>query len=120
MIFNRIVLLLACVTVLMQGLILYRQAGVSRQADNRTMKPPALQDVPKNLVIDIGGHPVEGDGAARIGLVEFSDYECPYCRRHTESVGVELKKRFVVTGMIRHVFVNNPLPIHRNAKLLAA
>jgi len=70
--------------------------------------------------IDIAGMPVEGAADARVALVEFSDYECPYCARNATTVFPELRKRFISTGKIRYVFANFPLPNHPNAKPLAA
>jgi len=52
-------------------------------------------------------------------LVEFSDYECPFCARHSLTVAPIIKKEFIDTGKVRHVFVNNPLPFHSHAHILA-
>jgi len=63
---------------------------------------------------------MRGTNAARVFVIEFSDYECPFCARHAAGVAAEIERKFVVTGKVKHAFVNNPLPIHANAKLLAA
>jgi protein-disulfide isomerase len=70
--------------------------------------------------IDIAGMPVQGDDNAKVFIIEFSDYECPYCARHTTTVYPELRDRFISTGKVRYVFANFPLPNHANAKPLAA
>jgi protein-disulfide isomerase len=33
-------------------------------------------------VIDIAGAAVKGAASARVAIIEFSDYECPFCSRH--------------------------------------
>jgi protein-disulfide isomerase len=79
----------------------------------------AVRDAPEDSAIEIKGLPLRGDRSAKVILVEFSDYECPFCQRHAGGAGMEIEKKFVAQGRVQHVFVNNPLPIHPNAKLLA-
>ena len=64
--------------------------------------------------------PVQGAEAAKVAVIEFSDYECPYCARNATTVFPELKSQFISTGKVRYVFANFPLPNHHNAKALAA
>jgi protein-disulfide isomerase len=68
----------------------------------------------------MSGLPVQGSPSSRVAIVEFSDYECPYCARHAKSVFIEVKEQFVETGKVRYLFANNPLKIHQNAEVLAA
>src|SRR5262249_806251 len=50
----------------------------------------------------------------------FSDYECPYCAQYSTGVGQQIDKQLVANGKVQYAFVNNPLPMHSSAKLLAA
>ena len=83
----------------------------------------SLQPDPHNVligtVLDLAGLPTEGTDAARIGLIEFTDYECPFCAQHARTVSVTLREKFVKPGKIRYAIANVPLPNHANAKLLA-
>jgi protein-disulfide isomerase len=113
---NRNIVVLLTLVILMQGGIMYKQ-GVFSQP------PPLLQqvrDAPDGAWIDIAGMPVEGSTDAELVLIEFSDYECPFCQRHAAGVRRELLAKYVETGQIRYVFANNPLPIHPNARFMAA
>jgi len=47
-----------------------------------------------------------GDKDAELAIVEFSDYQCPYCVRHAKQVYPDLKKNFVDTGKVKY-FVRN-------------
>jgi protein-disulfide isomerase len=49
-------------------------------------------------------------------LVEFGDYECPFCARHATDTAPRLEHDFVDTGLVRHAFFSFPLPIHPNAQ----
>ena len=42
-------------------------------------------------------------------LVEFSDYECPFCVRHFQQTMPELEARYIKTGKIRYVFRDFPV-----------
>lgn len=73
-----------------------------------TLLPPLL--APKVEVAAVG--PSKGDDKAPITIVEFSDYECPYCSRAEESVKQVME---AYKGKVRVVFRDFPLPFHQNA-----
>jgi protein-disulfide isomerase len=52
-------------------------------------------------------------------VVEFSDFECPFCIRHASSTYPKLREREIVPGRAQYAFLNHPLSIHRDAELLA-
>lgn len=88
-------------------------APVPNQAATR------IRDVPENTVVDVAGMPIEGTAAAKVVVIEFSDYECPFCARHATQVLSALRSEYVVPGKIQYAFANHPLPIHPNAVMLA-
>ena len=91
-------------------------AGAQGQAP---APPPAIATV--DHVIDIAGAAVKGAPNARVAIVEFSDYECPFCSRHALQTLPELTKEYIDTGKVRYVFRNLPLEsIHPNAMRAAA
>lgn len=111
---NRVLMMLVGTTLLLQGAVLYKQyypSGPRRR--------PAVSEAPQGAVVDLKGLPVRGAGSSPIVLVEFSDYECPFCARHAKGVGHQVEERFVDTGLVRHAFAHNPLKIHPSGKLLA-
>ncbi len=61
-----------------------------------------------------------GDPNAKVKLVEWSDFECPYCGRHTVETGALLDETYVATGRVQHIFRNFPLSFHPNAVPAAA
>jgi protein-disulfide isomerase len=49
-------------------------------------------------------------------LIEFSDYQCPFCARHTKETHPQLVKEYIDTGKLRYVFFDFPLEsIHKQA-----
>ena len=57
-----------------------------------------------------------GDPLAPVTIVEFSDYQCPFCASHAQQTWPQLKAAFVDTGRVRYVFKDLPITnIHPNA-----
>lgn len=58
---------------------------------------------------------VSGDG--EIVMMEFSDYQCPYCKEFANNVLVQSKEKFVDSGRARFIFRDFPLEqIHPRAR----
>jgi len=56
---------------------------------------------------------------APVTLVEFTDYECSFCRRFELESLPQLKRDYVDTGKVRFVSRNLPLEMHPNAPAAA-
>jgi protein-disulfide isomerase len=64
------------------------------------------------------GH-VLGRDDAPLTLLEFTDYQCPFCNRFSSSTLPELRSTYIDTGKLRLVSRDLPLAIHANAKQAA-
>jgi protein-disulfide isomerase len=62
-----------------------------------------------NAEIDVKGAPALGPADATVTLIEFSDYECPFCIRHFTTTMPEIRKSYIETGKIRYVFKDFPI-----------
>ena len=60
--------------------------------------------------------PARGNMNAKVTIVEFSDYQCPYCKRAEDSVN-EVMKNY--NDKIKFVWRNMPLSMHPDAPLAA-
>jgi protein-disulfide isomerase len=59
---------------------------------------------------------VLGDLDAPVTIVEFSDYQCPFCARHFQQTWPQLKTDYIDTGRIKYVFKDFPITsIHPEA-----
>jgi len=87
----------------------------------RGTQPPVkpMLDVRTLGPIDLKGDPVMGDQKAAVAMVEYSDFECPFCARFANDTWPTLEQEYVSTGKIRVFFKHQPLPIHRNARRAA-
>lgn len=93
---------------------------------NKTAGPPAAGDevaqgaaeLPTQAIagdsdtIPIGTSSVRGPATAPITIVEFSDFECPFCSRGADTIHQLMQK---YPNDIRLVFKHNPLPFHQQA-----
>jgi len=79
--------------------------------------PPAEPAVAVvNRVIDVSNAQSRGAASAKVAVVEFSDFECPFCGRFTTDTLPQLLREYVDTGKVRYVFRNLPLEsIHPDA-----
>ncbi|HYW51608.1 MAG TPA: thioredoxin domain-containing protein, partial [Gemmatimonadaceae bacterium] len=58
---------------------------------------------------------IAGDSAAKVIVLEVSDFQCPYCKAFHEQTYPALKAEYVEKGKARIAYVNLPLRSHRNA-----
>ncbi|MGB6946993.1 MAG: thioredoxin domain-containing protein [Bryobacteraceae bacterium] len=71
---------------------------------------------PRTITFDVGGAPIMGDEAAKVVLVEFSDYQCPYCMAYFTNTYRQVVDEYVKTGKMRYVVRDFPgESIHPNA-----
>ena len=59
--------------------------------------------------------PALGSATAPLTMVEFTDYQCPYCRRFQAEVWPKLKRDYIDTGKLRYLARDLPLEFHAMA-----
>jgi protein-disulfide isomerase len=70
------------------------------------------EDTKTVFKVPVAGSPVKGNPTAQVTIVEFSDFQCPYCKRVEES----LNKIFeTYKDKVRLVWKHEPLPFHNRA-----
>jgi protein-disulfide isomerase len=82
-----------------------------------TSRPAAVESV----TVAMAGAGSAGIASAPIVIVEFTDYQCPFCGRHFEQTLPELRRDYISTGKVRYVVRDLPLrQIHPHAARAAA
>jgi len=74
---------------------------------------PPPEDFNKVYDIPLAGSPVLGKADAPVALVEFSDFQCPYCARVVPDLKALLQK---YPDKVKLVFKHFPLDFHQNAR----
>ena len=79
-----------------------------------------LMPDPDNPGYTMAGDAYRGNADAEVVVVEFSDFQCPYCRKHVEETQPVLDEQFVDTDQVLWVFKHFPLDIHPQAPMAGA
>lgn len=88
--------------------------GASNPTDNVDSVPEApVEPTDVFAKVSLDDDPYLGDPEkAKVAIVEFSDYECPFCKRYFEETYPQIKKNYVDTGKVVYVFRDYPLSFH--------
>lgn len=86
-----------------------QQALLARAVEPPVTAPPTPERV--QMSVESGWHSL-GRADAPVTIIEFTDYQCPYCKRFHSGTFEELKKSYIDTGKVRWVIYDLPLKIH--------
>ena len=75
---------------------------------------------PERPGFNMAGDEYRGNTDAKVTVIEFSDFQCPFCKQHVEETQPALDKEFVDTGKVMWVFKHFPLSIHPQAPAAGA
>lgn len=78
-------------------------------------RPRQARPIPTEVTVSIDDDPIKGNPKAPVTLVEFTDYQCPYCSRFHQQVLPSLENDYISKGKLRYVIRDFPLSFHRNA-----
>jgi len=98
------------------------KADTAQQGDQKIpfwATAEGLKPYPKRPGYNMAGDEIRGNPDAKVVVIEFSDFQCPFCRRHFQETEPTLDKTFVDTNKIFWVFKNFPLSIHPQAPAAA-
>jgi protein-disulfide isomerase len=88
--------------------ILQQEMSAVREA--LTPRRPSGWDKIENMSLTPEDSPQRGALDAPLVLFEFSDYQCPYCRRHYLDTFPEIERDFIAVGKLRYVIGEFPIP----------
>lgn len=63
---------------------------------------------PESVTVDVVGQTL-GSASAPVTIVEFTDFQCPFCGRHAIETFPLLRAKYVATGRVRYVIRDFPL-----------
>ena len=78
---------------------------------------PSAQNEP--VEISDGDDAVLGDINAPVTIIEYSDYQCPFCQRFWSDTLPLIKKNYIETGKVKFIYKDFPLSIHQQAQVSA-
>lgn len=94
-----------------------KPAAKQQEAAQPQEAGPLSEEVWKEVVAD--PFYSEGEAGAPVTLVEFTDYQCPFCKRHFDETEGQIQDEYIKTGKVRWIIRDLPLSFHQNAELAA-
>lgn len=74
--------------------------------------PPAIK-VPETM--SVAGEPFRGETGATLAIIEYADFECPFCRRFEHDTYPQIRDAYIDTGKVKYFFRDLPLPFHQHS-----
>jgi protein-disulfide isomerase len=71
------------------------------------LKPPAT--------MGLAGEPFKGQGTATLAIMEYADFQCPFCRHFEHDVYPQIRENYIDTGKVKYFHRDMPLPFHQGA-----
>jgi len=96
--------------LIISGTLFYTRGGGTAQIGNPNTKPEKVE-----VKVSSSDHML-GDKDAKIEIVEFSDFQCPFCRSFWSDALVQIKREYVDTGKAVFVYKHYPLSFHPAAQ----
>ncbi|MFA5991737.1 MAG: DsbA family protein [Candidatus Doudnabacteria bacterium] len=111
-------------------LLLNNSGGLANLQETQTLDGSAVPSQPSNpgqpsqpsgpvTVAERKDAPVLGKSDAKVTIVEFSDFQCPFCKQFIDQTFNQIKKAYIDTGKVKLIFRHFPLPFHVNAQVSA-
>ena len=83
-------------------------------------QPTGVPSQPSQVTASVDDDPVLGNKNAPVTIIEFSDYQCPFCRKFWTETFNQIKKDYIDTGKVKFVYRDFPLSsIHPAAESAA-
>ena len=74
------------------------------------VNPPSAGNVPTGIVeVSADDDPALGKDNAPVTIIEFSDFQCPFCQRFRQETFDQIKTNYIDTGKVRFVYRDFPL-----------
>lgn len=88
------------------------QEALKKQMPQRKPELPLEERIKNAVKVDLNNAPTKGPENAPITIVEFSDFQCPFCARVLPNIDQVMKAN---EGKVRLAFRQHPLSFHQNA-----
>lgn len=100
--------------------ISYLEKNASSSSSDNTVDVGNIQAPSEPVDVSEGHLPILGDKDAKVTIVEFSDFQCPFCKALFDDSLPQIKKDYVDTGKVKFAYRHYPLTgIHPNAQKAA-
>lgn len=85
-------------------------------APDQLAQPEAPAGKPIEEAGGVGTLPVKGNEDAPVTIIEFSEYQCPFCGRYSRETLPQITEDYIETGKVKYYFRDFPLSFHQYAQ----
>ena len=86
--------------------------GITLQAQ---VDSPAAARPQEAVSLNVLGEPFRGSVAARVAILEYSDFDCSFCAKYAVEIYPLLDQAYIQTGKVKYFFRDLPDPGHPDA-----
>ena len=104
--------------VMISGAVLWTRSSPQTAANSGGTVQQAAGNIPQaGGIVNVSADDDAslGDPNAPITLIEFSDFQCPFCRKFMIDTLPQIKKEYIATGKVKLVYRDFPLSFHPGA-----
>ena len=121
----KLLTLLILIQVILSIFMVYHLNTISNALEGTTPTQPSQPAAPTqpSAPVDVSADddPVKGDADAPVEIIEFSDFQCPFCNRFYTQTLPQIEEEYIATGKAKLVYRDFPLTnIHPEAAPAAA
>ena len=112
---NYVIAALILIIVVM-GLVWIRNGTGAANSDgiaavkDTTIKAAAIGSTPPSVTgVTTDGNYLKGNKDAKVTIIEFSDFQCPFCERFVSGALPQIEENYIKTGKVKLIFKDFPL-----------
>ena len=119
---TKLITILVVVAIALVAVNIFGTFSLSEKFNSITGKAIAQKDNTKNtdlparIQASADDDPFKGSKDAPVTIIEFSDYQCPYCARFDIQTLPALTENYINTGKVKFIYRDFPLAFHKNAQ----
>lgn len=112
------------VLIALLAIFLWRSGSLSGNSGSigaavANVPQPNAPAAPVDMKTLLDDDAVKGDPKAPVTIIEFSDYECPFCARFYSQTYLQIEEQYIKTGKVKLIYRDFPLSFHAQAQKAA-
>jgi protein-disulfide isomerase len=92
-----------------------QQQIITRLDELKQLLQPNSPPPPQISSVSVRGERFRGESGARVALIEYADFECPYCGEYERTAFPQVLSDYIQTGKVKYFYRDLPLPGHARA-----
>jgi protein-disulfide isomerase len=81
----------------------------------KMMRGPGQAALKPPPTMTVAGELYKGEPAAKVAIIEYADFQCPFCRRFDSQVYPNIRDSYINTGKLKYFHRDMPLEFHQGA-----